>query len=323
MHNSRPLIEIIEGAEQDNRQALNAAFYSIVRRANRRDLYDLHVREFLYYICAVDKSGDGVSLSYADIADKFLLSHSAARRMVQRASRVFGLVAVTEDRYVRGGQSANRYSIDWQAVKAVNQGLHEPHFRSRPAAQSEQPPAQSEQPPAQSEQPYKEPDRLLPGFSKDSSSTSPEQAPQVREISTTWRAVEEELILLGVVKAADACKSARENGATPDHVREISQWWQRSLGLAPQRWRSPGYALYVRICNARPSLDVDAGWLGCQSPLPDSVPSSPRASPLTDEDKFRYEFKQHLLAKGIRGPELPERIEQAVQKWRSQQMQPS
>lgn len=322
-HRSRPLIEMAEGADQDNLHALMAAYLRVVRRRDNFRWYDLHVEQLLRYVFASDRDGRGVQKSYPQLGEILRAPKESVRKIVQVAEREFGLLAKIEDRYAAGGQAANRYSIEWPVVRAINAGLIEAKSPVERDAGPGVPMGQGGVPMGQGGgpmgHPLKECSLLLLDSLKDSSSTTSEHSPQVRPLGTTWKAVEEELLLLGVVKAAEACKAARDNGSTPDHVRALAQWWQRSLGQAPQRWRSPGYALYVRICNARPSLDVDAGWLGTTETPAAAVVAQPRASPLPAEEQFRCDLMNRLKASGLTGLELRQAFERGVEKRRMQQ----
>jgi hypothetical protein len=126
----RPLIEEIEGRDQDDRAALRAAWRRLQASRGRAGSTDLHVRELLFHVFARDRSGAnfgagqslGVQLSYSDLAAELETTPKTARSVVSRAVDEFGLLIVREQRYVSGGQSANRYAIDWAAVRAVNNG---------------------------------------------------------------------------------------------------------------------------------------------------------------------------------------------------------
>jgi hypothetical protein len=126
----RPLIEEIEGRDQDDRAALRAAWRRLQASRGRAGSTDLHVRELLFHVFARDRSGAnfgagqslGVQLSYSDLAAELETTPKTARSVVARAVDEFGLLLVREQRYVSGGQSANRYAIDWAAVRAVNNG---------------------------------------------------------------------------------------------------------------------------------------------------------------------------------------------------------
>ncbi len=119
---TRPLIDLANGRDQDNRSAVLSAFWRILNSRRRREPFDLHVRELITYVLANDRDGRGIQLSYDDIGNVLACERSTARAVVRRLMEVYGLVAITEDRYVRGGQAPNRYSIDWAAVRSVNQG---------------------------------------------------------------------------------------------------------------------------------------------------------------------------------------------------------
>lgn len=116
----RPLIHQAEGADQEDRASLLAAFKRVMHSHRRREISDLHVRELLTYVLAADRDGRGVQLSYDDVANLLCCERSTARSVVNRAEREYGLLQVIEERYVRGGQAPNRYAIDWRAVRSIN-----------------------------------------------------------------------------------------------------------------------------------------------------------------------------------------------------------
>lgn len=118
----QPLIDLIEGKEQEDRATLYSAFARIRDRANWPHEYDLAVRELLFYIRASDRDGNGVQLSFPEIAKRLETTDSRARRIVDRASKHYSLLAVKADYNARGGRIANRYSIDWIQVHLVNRG---------------------------------------------------------------------------------------------------------------------------------------------------------------------------------------------------------
>ena len=118
----RPLLDMAQGRDQDDRSALLAAYFRVLQSHRRREVTDLHVRELLTYVLVNNRDGRGVQMSHDDVANTLCCERSTARKVVDRAEVVYGLLAVTEDRYVRGGQAPNRYSIDWQAVRTVNAG---------------------------------------------------------------------------------------------------------------------------------------------------------------------------------------------------------
>lgn len=131
MARARPLIEEAEGKDQDQRSMLIAAFSAVLNSQHRRHLTDLHVRELLTYVLVSDRDGRGVQMSYYDVARVICCEYSTARAVVKRALEVFGLLDVIEDRYTRGGQAPNRYSIDWAGVRRALRpeayyGLDEP-----------------------------------------------------------------------------------------------------------------------------------------------------------------------------------------------------
>lgn len=135
----RPLVHLAEGADQDDRSSLLAAFRSVQDSHRRREISDLHVRELLTYVHYHDRRGDGVQMSYDDVAKVLSCERSTARSVVRRAEEVYGLLATFESRYTRGGQAPNRYSIDWAAVRAINHPTSCPEPTSD-AVQSAPPP---------------------------------------------------------------------------------------------------------------------------------------------------------------------------------------
>ncbi len=134
MHDT-PLIDIAEGQDQENRASLLAAFRRLVACRRRRELTDLHVRELLTYVLSTDRDGRGVQLSYDDIAQVLCCERSTARLVVSRAMDTYGLLAVIESRYARGGQAPNRYAIEWSAVRDANRAhlaVHAPSTEMKP-----------------------------------------------------------------------------------------------------------------------------------------------------------------------------------------------
>ena len=123
MHDARrPLVDIAEGRDQDDRGDLYLAFKRCAQWRKTTQT-NLHVRELLLYVMATDRDRRGVQKSYTEIADRLeLCSERAARHVIARAKE-FGLLVITEARYERGGQSANRYSINWPFVRAIRDGL--------------------------------------------------------------------------------------------------------------------------------------------------------------------------------------------------------
>lgn len=122
---TRPLVDLAEGRDQDDRSDLYLAFR---RCASWRKVThsNLHVRELLMYVCACDRDGRGVQKSYSEIADRLeLKDDQAARYVIARAAKDFRLLLITEARYERGGQTANRYSINWPLVRAIRDGIED------------------------------------------------------------------------------------------------------------------------------------------------------------------------------------------------------
>jgi hypothetical protein len=122
---TRPLVDLAEGRDQDDRSDLYLAYR---RCASWRKVThsNLHVRELLMYVCACDRDGRGVQKSYSEIADRLeLKDDQAARYVIARAAKDFRLLLITEARYERGGQTANRYSINWPLVRAIRDGIED------------------------------------------------------------------------------------------------------------------------------------------------------------------------------------------------------
>lgn len=110
----RPILEHCEGRDQDDRAALWVAWRR-VRDVIGPAATNLHVRELLFIIHALDRTGEGCQLTHAEIADRLETTTDTARRVIRRAEST-GLLVVRQQRYRSGGQTANRYSIDRQAV---------------------------------------------------------------------------------------------------------------------------------------------------------------------------------------------------------------
>lgn len=256
---SRPLIEEAEGRDADRRSSLYSAFKRIANRTDRPAITNIHVRELLMWVMAADRNGSGVQKSYPELAALLETTVSTARAVVRRAEKEFGLLAVIEDRHARGGQTANRYSIDWPVVREINMGIRPAVVSQQAPAVTRQAPVVSQQAPVVTRQPYKEyiPESYPEAKASPSSPPSPNVAPDV----ATWEQVEEEVsVLLGDWKTA--VRAAQSSHVTPDHVLAIVKHWRT---LAPRL--GPG-ALYQRLRNARPNVAPDVGW-------PKSLATSP------------------------------------------------
>ena len=118
----QPLIEHAEGRDQDDRATLRACWRRI-QATRRPGSTDLHVRELLFHVFARDRSGLGVQLTHAELAAELETTPRTARDVVDRAATEFRLLTVTQQRYITGGQSANRYAINWAEVKRINTGV--------------------------------------------------------------------------------------------------------------------------------------------------------------------------------------------------------
>lgn len=311
---SQPLIEEIEGREADNRASLFAAWKRANDNVARRKVTNLHVREFLLYVFATDRDGRGVKMNYDEIAMRLECSRSTARSVVDRGANEYGLLAVREDRYVDGGQTANRYSIDWQMVRSINAGLVDPvhqttsHQSQRPGVVSQQPPAVSRQAPVVSQQgaavtahPYKETPELIPEL-------NPEHSPLTEadrgggnipgESPGSWEVVVSALIDLGMGGASRAVNAAKRRSLTPEDVSDLVQRWERLRARQPHvtvAW------LYR--------------WLTGQSPPPaeDEIQRAgqPRRS-LTSETTRKEVIRARVIKEGRRRKASPEQISAAL-----------
>lgn len=286
---TRPLIEHAEGREQDSRSSLLAAFYSRQNLWNRRPVTNLHVRELLLYVMATDKDGRGVQYSYPELAERLCCTEATARKAVERASKDWGLLTVTEDRHARGGQTANRYSIDWAAVRRPVTRTHEPaedRLSSHAGAcRHTQGPVVSRQGAVVRQQPYKELTRTKPE-AKASPSIPQNAAGSPEQSETTWEEVEEVLLGLPADRrptAWQAClRSAQSSGVGPDHVLAILQHYTE---------HGPAYsagALYRRLQRCHPQLPPSESW---PQPSPSATGPTPQRRDLAIRQRVeRIEF---------------------------------
>lgn len=222
---TRPLIEHIEGREQDDRASLRAAWKRIQYDRGNRSVTDLHVREFCFYVFAKDGDGRGVQIKLEDIAKELECSYSTARKIVRRASMEFGLVAVTEERYATGSQSANRYSIDWPVVRSINAGLIEPVTRAavprrHPPVPTEQPHALSGQGAVPTEQHIKESPRTIPRH-LPTHSQQPPATDRAADGGDPWGVVVSAFEELEMIDARGAVGLAQQRGLTPADVQSL------------------------------------------------------------------------------------------------------
>lgn len=300
---TRPLIEEIEGREQDDRASLRAAWKRIQYDRGSRSVTDLHVREFCFYVFAKDRDGRGVQIKLEDIAKELECSYSTARKIVRRASVEFGLVAVTEERYATGSQSANRYSIDWPVVRSINAGLIEPVTRT--AAPRRQPPAPTEQPPVLSEQGAV----LREQHIKDSPRTIPRHLPThslQQPISDRaayggdpWAVVVSAFERLGMSDARGAVGLAQQRGLSPADVEAL-------------------IAEYVQLtaADSRVTIGYLHRWISGKSRPPSAnrpAAARPRNVSLTSATTRREVIRAKIVRAGQRAGASEEAIARRVQ----------
>lgn len=265
---SRPLLQIADGADQDQRSDLYLA-YRRCAQWRKVTQSNLHVRELLFWVMACDRDGRGVQKSYEEIADRLeLTSGRAARAVVDRAATDFGLLIVHEARYQRGGQAANRYSINWPLVRAIRDGLEDgnpwPKQRPEPEQTTQragdltgQAGVTTGQAGVTTGHPYKEYSRTITRTDNYSSNTThsasatgsahapppePDERPPTPsepENDPPWQVVVSELVGLGVSDrgAAAAIQEAQARGCTPSDCLELVATYRarhpRTPGMTP------------------------------------------------------------------------------------------
>lgn len=131
----------------------------------------------------------------------------------------------------------------------------------------------------------------------------------------SWGEVEEILFSAGCSNASRACHSAKERGCTPDHVLALVTTWKNLCTTRPERFKSAGYALFLRVKSATPSLDATQGWLG--SDVTTRPSPNPKPSKAKTEDDVRWEARNVLLRQGVRGEALIQAVDEAAMQWRS------
>ncbi|GAB5402827.1 MAG: hypothetical protein Aurels2KO_10580 [Aureliella sp.] len=302
-----PLVEMAEGADQDDRASLLSAFGRIMGSHRRREMSDLHVRELLTYVLAVDKRGDGVQLSYDDVANILCCERSTARTVVRRAEEVYGLLATYESRYVRGGQAPNRYAIDWQSVRAVNSGnsrlslressgepadLEAPAKKSRPTSKPDEPAPQEPgdtrmHPPATRAQGgvtrAQPPDTRVHPYKEHTLTLNPPSSLTTTKATDCWQAVVRDLEVLKVTLAKQAVDLARERGLSIEDCTEL-------------------IAVYRQHHNEHPQPAWLYRWFTGQSRPPDPKPppdrSHPRGDALSPEEQRKASLRTRIVQAG-------------------------
>lgn len=293
------LIDHCEGADADDRASLVAAFMRIWRQQSKRTVTDLHVREFVLSVFSVAKGSAGIQWSYEEIADRLVCTVSTARAVVQRASREFGLVSITEERYLRGGQGANRYRIEWSAVRSINAGLvsrrdigkptEAPPAGGRPAVVSQHPPAVSQHPAAVGQHPaavtrhpYKESTSIHSSTSTSTHSLTSEHRASASGEHTTphapdpWGVVVSELEARAMADVAGAVTTAKRRELTPGDVMDLVERWERLKAYRPETV-TIGWLYRWIVGKSRPPEDP---------PEPSST-SRPKRSGLADASTRR------------------------------------
>jgi hypothetical protein len=125
----------------------------------------------------------------------------------------------------------------------------------------EQPDNLTDQPDNLTKQPVK-----LSGKQKENINRTPPPPLKPTEESG-WREVEEEIFVLGVVKASECIATARMAGVSLTELRAIIDRYQETMRLFPSHWTAPPFVLYRRILAQRPGFSIDVGWIGGLRPL--------------------------------------------------------
>ncbi len=317
----RPLLEEAEGRDADRRSDLLASFH-IVKRWIRWASSNLNVREFLLLVNAMDRSGNGVELTYDEIADRLEMRPRGVKKVIDRAEEQFRLLEVIEQDRAPGGRRPHRYRIDRDMVRAIMRNeVTQQTFRDRPT-QSRTSIYASEyhgvrdrvSRDTRSRRSYKEKTRIPPDLSqKNTSPSSPPTAtltPEVASCSTpeaTWEEVAEVLSeLLADWKVA--LKNARENKATPGYVLALIEYYNAHS----DEFNSVG-VLYHRIRNARLSVAPDEGWPASRktssAPLPAQT-GAIRGDKTTQTECIRAE----VVRKGRQAGKTDAEIDAAIER---------
>jgi hypothetical protein len=304
----RPLIDLAAGRDQDDRAALLAAFCRLQNRSNRRNVTNLHVRELLTYVLATDRDGRGVQKSYPELAQILCCTEATARSAVARAANEFGLLEVIEDRHARGGQTANRYAINWQFVRAINGGAQIPTsepVQTTPrnrllqyagACCETQGPVATQQGPVVAQQPYKECTLTKPKLNP-----TPPLTPTTA-VTDGWQVVASELELLGMQPGgiAAALQRAQARGLSPEEVQALA-------------------ARYREFAKSNPA--ATPGWLnrwitGRSDPPPLVAPAKPvatgRGDALTREQREANALRYSIVRNGRRAGASEDEIERRL-----------
>ncbi|QDV23560.1 hypothetical protein [Aureliella helgolandensis] len=312
----RPLIDLAEGRDQDLRSDLYLAFKRCAgwRKPNSTNL---HVRELLFWIMALDRAGQGVQKSYDEIADRLeLASGRSARRVIDRAAKEFRLLVVTESRYERGGQNPNRYSINWLRVRALRDGVEDgnPWAEQRTAQQHREVPAPQEPGDRRghpgdrsghagdpSGHPYKEHSRTITRSINTHphsplAPTSTDDSTSVRRPPLTEGEVVSVFLNLGVLRAATLVAQALGRGCDTRSLKAIARWYERSQRRHPTRWRKPSSVLMIRLTAAWPTVPAWKCW---------TPGEPPRRHSAIDRDDFQQR-KVRARQDALSGPSMSE-----------------
>ncbi len=283
-----PLVDHCEGADADDRASLRAAWKRLQYSRKQRQVTDLHVREFVFWIWAKDVRKEGYQATYEEIAKELECKICTARKVVARASKDYGLVELIEQRYATGSQAANRYSIDLSIVRSINRGLIEP---SRPVkspiasgstdAVSSQGPATTSQGPATTSHHNKELPRLLPRLSPSSSN--------LLECDTrteaTWEEAEAVMTRLPQgrrpIAWMQAIRAARANGVSAGHVIATIEHYQAHASAYE------GGALFRRLQRSHPDVPPSEDWADPSPSVAGPPDPTPAAIAIRNADRVR------------------------------------
>jgi hypothetical protein len=233
-------------------------------------------------LIAINSFGLNCYASVATLAERASITERDAERAI-KALKEQMLLAV-EKESEKGYWPRNVYCLDFQALQSEIKAQTTRRELAQPPFQPVQPSAQPSAHP--SAQPSAQPSAHMGGQRTNNSRTKETPPPRLNSPSRInhdaiptdqWHGVEESLVELGVGKAAEATRSARQRGCSPEHCRELIAYYRQRLATPEHGWQAPAYVLLRRFLSASPRVAVTDGWFGAS---PRSTVSSQREASL-------------------------------------------
>ena len=201
-------------------------------------------------LMAINSFGLDCYASVESLAERASLPSRDCERAIKalREQMILAIEKETE----KGHWPHNVYCIDFQALQSPIRAQNHAQPSAQPSAHMG---GQSIK--------YLSIEETPPPLALRSGNAIPSDRPMPNATSEDgWSEVEESLLSLGVLKAAEATQAARQRGCSLEHCSELIAHYRKQLVGNQHGWRVPSYVLFRRMLIASPNIAIGDGWFG-------------------------------------------------------------